>query len=280
MTRRKLPLAPPSPVRVRAPSNNRKLSRQHVEFLPTGRPRYVADLKAGRFVCATTVAIGPTCGPCVFKGRGCSAQAGPHQQALEHGAVGWDPTDIIREECRLVRQDLPRAIRRLGGLWDLRWHEGGDTPNVESANTIAATTEWALSLDAVVASWIYTHRWREWRAQEFGSAVAFASIEISESIDDDIADARARGYRPAIVLPAFPHGSRALEIAGTKFFPCPAETGTAVCTECGYCLDERRRTGVAFAAHGRDRNQTRAVLELKRLGLLPPGWEPGDGGGS
>ena len=273
MSRQHLPVID-HPWRVRAPSNNRKLSRQRVEFPRVGKRRNIAV--GDRYVCATAVAIAPTCPKCPFKDRGCFAQASAHQARLERAAVDVAPLDIIRGELARVREVLPAAMRRLGGAWDLRYHEAGDIPCTEAARLIGDNAEWALGVGIAVA-WTYTHNWRSIDQRDLGPAVTLASLDLSPHLADAVSDARRRGYRPALVVPEFPRADKMFTIAGSdqKWLPCPAEAKSAVCTECRLCFDPTLEFGIAFAAHGRDRERIAGQLELMRLGLTPGGSDDG-----
>lgn len=62
--------------------------------------------------------------------------------------------------------------------------------------------------------------------------------------------ARALGYRPAMVVRAFPD-RRAFHVDGLdeRLVPCPAETSERTCVQCGLCLEELA-PAIAFQAHG------------------------------
>lgn len=246
-------------VSFRPVSSNVKLSP--VDHVPNGRPgayRSFAIRPRPPFVSSTYVSIDKTCpDSCAFKGNGCMAESGFTRVLglrLDLAAIGLTGEDVARQEAQVI--DLAfggRAIPGdgLGGRRDLRLHVGGDVASEEAARILAAVAaRWRARGGGTV--WTFTHRWREIAREAWGSISVLASVETIAQA----AEASARGYAPALVVPEFPNERRAWELApGMKAVPCPAETGEQTCVECRLCLDRplhQLGIAIAFAAHGRD----------------------------
>lgn len=263
MTRKHLRVVKqPRPVRVRCPSHNTKVGPQEIEYPLVGKPRHSPDEAQGRFVGTSALATEPTCpNHCPWKKKGCSARANSHKQhALEAAAHGWTADQIMREEDRLIRETLPPGMEEYPGLWDFRGHEAGDFINAEHARLLAGTTEWMLGL-GVRAVWFYTRRWMEIAREDFGEIQILASVVNANEMNE----AHALGFRPAILRPFFP-GRRLFKVNGSdlRLLPCPAEVGTATCSTCRRCFDPELPDDIAisFAPHGRDRGYVRGALDL------------------
>lgn len=184
-------------------------------------------------------------------------------------AVGlfYSADEIIAEEARQIDAafnggPIPQDGAR-GGR-DLRLHVVGDASTLHGVRLLAeAAVRWRDRRGGKV--WTYTHAWRGIPKDTWGEAVSvLASVELPE----DIEIARERGYPAAIVVEAFPNGSKAYRLPGSdsKIVPCPAETGDAVCNQCRLCLDcDLLRAGktIGFALHG----QYRAIAEEKLVQL-------------
>jgi hypothetical protein len=212
------------------------------------------------FCVSTYVSIAATCpSTCPFiDGGGCYVETGfTKRSAADMDAIAHENymsgLDVIREEARLIRWlfaggPVPQDGAR-GGR-DLRLHVGGDCGTATGARLLAREAEtWRLRGGGSV--WTFTHHWRRVKRAAWGRVSVLASVEHGS----DFAAARAQGYAPAIVLPAF-SSERAFTVPGggtTKVIPCPAETRGTTCVECRLCLDRdllAMNAAIGFSVHG------------------------------
>lgn len=266
------------PARVHLATRDRKLAPVAKERYEGPGIRKLRPVAVGPYVAATYVSIRATCADsCVFKDAGCYVQSGFTGRAsrlLDELAGGLTPDQAIEHEASLLRRAFKRQGYRVpqdGGRCgdkgrDLRLHIGGDTPSTTAAKVLAqVATEWAQRGGGLV--WTYTHRWREIHRAAFGAVSALASVETPGGAHAAV----ARNYVPAVVVPR--HAERRRHRLsrwprGWTVVPCPAETTEGVtCVTCRLCLDDsklwRRKTAIAFAAHGQGRKQV--VRRLKVL---------------
>lgn len=248
--------------RFHAKSANRKLSP--VELVDVGGERK-RPMPRGPFCCSTYASIEATCSSdCPFKRNGCYADAGFTGGAIRKldAAVLWrSGFEVTLEEVSLIddafgRGPVPQDGAR-GGR-DLRLHDAGDAPGKGAAMLLGeAAARWKRRGGGSV--WTYTHSWRHVPRAAWGPAVSvLASVEQPEQI----AQARAQGYAPAIVVDRH-EDARAYELAGVKIIPCPAETRGRTCVECRLRLDQdltQLGAGIAFSLHGQQAARAATAL--------------------
>jgi hypothetical protein len=185
---------------------------------------------------------------CPWYGNGCYA---------ERGQVGFQTRRLnrsrVREAARIAEAEA-RAIDALTGDRLLRLHVVGDARTDRAARALgAAAQRYARRGNAPRHGrkvWTYTHAWRTVARSSWGDAVSvLASVETVR----DARDAMARGYAAAVVVSAFERES-AYQIDGVTVVPCPNQTRSVTCRECGLCRDDERLRAaglvIAFAAHG------------------------------
>jgi hypothetical protein len=207
-----------------------------------------ANKKIGR-VSATYSAQESCPDDCPWQGSGCYAETGHvgiHTARLNRTAreTGATHLDVAISEAA--------AIGRLTGRFPLRLHIVGDCRDNESAGIVAGASARYQSLHGQPV-WSYTHAWRVVDRSTWGIVSILASCDAP----DQLADAHARGYATALVVPDPHTDRRAKPIPGTDFvgIPCPQQTGAAEsCETCRLCwrddiLRASRRT-ILFAPDG------------------------------
>lgn len=82
----------------------------------------------------------------------------------------------------------------------------------------------------------------------------------------DVAEQEAAAIAPASVTGPHPADGKAYERDGVTWIPCPNQTRGRTCEQCRLCWDAEslrsRRTGIAFAAHGRPRRVLQLALAV------------------
>lgn len=174
---------------------------------------------------------------CPFRGAGCYAESGRPGIAtrqLANAADGMTPVDVASAEAS--------AIDNLSGTRPLRLHVVGDCSSDDAARIVSdAAGRYTERGGGIV--WTYTHAWRDVVRAAWQSVNVRASVERPE----DIAAARERGYRAAIVVDSHESAS-AYDVDGERIIPCPEQTRGAQCVSCGLCWNSDAT--IAFAAHG------------------------------
>jgi hypothetical protein len=169
---------------------------------------------------------------------------------------------IAKAEARLIDRLLTGKKRdgsnRVTGR-PLRIHVGGDTPTKEAAVIVAAAAR-RFTERVQAPAYTYTHSWRDVPRSAWEGVSVLASIESTA----DGRKALKRGYAPAVIVERF-NGSKAFELDGVRWIPCPAQTRDDVsCDSCRLCMNadalRDRGTGIAFAAHGNNTKATQAIV--------------------
>lgn len=247
---------------------NRKLAPVRETVGSTGRVRFES---LGPRCAATYVTIQGTCpSSCRFKnGNGCFAEAGymgPLIRRLDRETRGLRPVDVAQNEADAI--DAFHPIPQDGGKYgnagrDLRLHVSGDAFDTESAEILAgAARRWKERGGGAV--WAYTHSWRTIPVEAWTGISVLASCETPR----DVAEARERGYAPAIVVRDFRGARRAYELPeiSGRVLPCPAETSKTTCVQCRLCFDveglRKRNLVIGFSAHGRDIEKAKRRLPI------------------
>lgn len=250
-----------APVSIQPSSSNRKLAPQRLIDV-NGRKRCVP---IGPFVTSTYVSIEATCpSSCPFRGNGCYAQAGMAVSRLDRVAVRkrWSGDATIEAEVKALDGVFVRGVPQDGarGGRDLRLHVSGDAHNTAGAKALAAAAErWKQRGGGAV--WTFTHLWRTIPRAAWGPIAVLASVETRR----DVEFAMRRGYPPALTVPEFSDDGAFPAAHGIRAVPCPAQTRGKTCVECRLCLDPElasRRSGVAFAVHGKQAESARNKLRV------------------
>lgn len=197
---------------------------------------------------AVTYAAQGSCpSSCVFKdGGGCYAENGRLfagvTQKLNASAEGMTSEEIAAAEAKEI--DGMEVVRGR----PMRLHTVGDC-STDVAALIVSSAAHRYVMRGGGPVWTYTHAWRSVKRRSWRDVNVFASCETPE----DVADARARGYAAAIVVPEFP-SERAFAMDGAMVVPCPAQTRHRSCTECRLCMDDQARFNdgvtIGFEVHG------------------------------
>jgi hypothetical protein len=258
-------------VTVRGLAANGKLAPVRHDPQPNGRYRPVPT---GPFVAATYASIQGTCPKsCKFKdGGGCFAESGitgKTVKQLDVEAVMYSSIELAYIEAKAIdrlyrRGRVPQDGGRDGKQGrDLRLHVSGDcTTNTAALLLSKAAERWKERGGGIV--WAYTHAWREVERWAWGSIQVLASCETAQ----DVAEARERGYVPALVVREFlePRAHRLDGFGDTKLIPCPAETRNTTCVQCRLCFDTsklyERNVMIGFAVHGRDESKAKRKLPV------------------
>jgi len=167
---------------------------------------------------------------------------------------------IAAAEAAAIDESYKRGPVPKGRM--LRLHVSGDTTTETGAFVIAKSIDrWKARGGGKV--WCYTHAWQTVRRAAWGEVSILASME------DPLlaADARKKGYAPALVVAEFPNGPRPFERNGIKWTPCPAQTNeTMHCSECKLCMNDKKlfdaRRGIAFEAHGVRKKEAKRRLNV------------------
>ena len=180
---------------------------------------------------------------------------------LTKGAAGFTPEKVARVEARAIDGLRARGVVPPlddGRLRPLRVHVSGDSRTNRSARIVAAACG-RYERAGGGQPYTYTHAWRTVRRASWGGVSVLASVEL-------VSEGRAalrRGYAPAVVVGQH-HGPRAWDSNGVRWIPCPQQTRDVACVDCNLCMDaaglRRRKTGIAFAAHGMRAGTLRARL--------------------
>lgn len=198
---------------------------------------------------------------------------GPLIRKLDLESLRISALEVSRNEAETIDSYSPPQD---GGKYrtsgrDLRLHVSGDVEDDSGARELAgAARRWRERGGGKV--WTYTHSWRTVAKESWGEISVLASCETPE----DVAEARERGYVPALVVRDFRGAKRAYNLPGVgKLLPCPAETGSTTCVQCRLCLDEPRLKKldlvIGFSVHGRDEEKARRRLPIldSLFGNLP-----------
>lgn len=202
---------------------------------------------------------------CPLKSNGCYAEvnkSGLHTHRMNRMAAARKKSlKAIRD--MLVKLEVA-GIRKLTGKRQLRVHVVGDAPTPAAATAIGQAMVEHQKKHGM-AAWTYTHAWREVPREAWRGANVLASCNnVTE-----IAEARARGYGTASVVPKHPT-NKVYELMGERIVPCPAQfkhNGKRIvtCEVCTLCkrpdfLRENRLT-IGFEPDGGTEKKVLAMLK-------------------
>lgn len=221
-------------------------------------------INGSKKVDATYTSIKTSCPKsCPLMGEGCYAELGPvgiHSNRLDKEAKGNSPLDTARAEAKAIDESYKGGVVPTGR--DLRLHVAGDSRTLAGTRLInKAIKRWKQRGGGAV--WSYTHAWKHVPRTEWSQVSILASV----SNVQEVPEARAQGYAPAIVVPQF-DGDKAFQLDGcnTKFIPCPAQTRNVGCTDCRLCFNADRlhagNFGIAFEVHGARKNNVKRHLTV------------------
>ncbi len=213
---------------------------------------------------ATYTSIKTSCPKsCPLMGEGCYAElgyVGITSHRLDDEAKGNSPLDTARAEAKAIDESYKGGPVPTGR--DLRLHVAGDSRTLAGTRMInKAVKRWKQRGGGAV--WSYTHAWKHVPREEWSHVSILASV----SNVQEVPEARAQGYAPAIVVPQF-DGDKAFQLDGcdTKFIPCPAQTRHVGCTDCRLCFNADRlhagNFGIAFAVHGAKKEPLKRHLKV------------------
>lgn len=191
---------------------------------------------------------------CPFLNKGCYTETGPQ-------GVTTARLNKSTETALELAAAEAEAIDMLPADRPLRVHVVGDCATPEAAALVGAAMVRYAERGKTFA-WTYTHAWRDVPVEAWQGAAVLASCETPA----EVAEATARGYATAMVVPEHP-GRKVYERGGVKVLPCPQEQGGPQCKDCGLCarpatLRDKGLT-VGFAAHGTKKSTV--ALTVKAL---------------
>lgn len=213
-----------------------------------------AKLSARGNVSATWVPQQSCHEDCPLKRNGCYAEegrSGLHTWKMNRRAQAAKKG--LAHLRKLLAQQEAKAIRGLTGLRKLRVHVVGDCATAYAARLVGRAMV-AHGKKHGKPAWTYTHSWRAIPKAAWSGANVWASCERPEQV----AEARARGYAAALIVPPHPT-NKVYEFGGQKVIPCPAQfvkdgKRTVTCEFCNICQrpDELSAEGfvVGFAPDG------------------------------
>ena len=215
-------------------------------------------------VSATYVSIKGSCpSTCKLKSVGCYAQqsfVSIVNKRLEKRARQDKPLDLARSEAKAI--DASFRGGKVPAGRPCRLHVSGDTTVVKGAKLInSAIKRWKKRGGG--ECWTYTHAWKNVKRSNWSDVSILASIEST----NQVAEARANGYAPAIVINSFP-SDKAFQLPGsdTKFIPCVAQTRDVSCEDCRLCFNANRlfekNMGIAFSVHGINKGKLKRMLTV------------------
>lgn len=218
---------------------------------------YVSDsgntkIMGSKKVDATYASIKATCpSSCPLKDDGCYAQTsfvGIINARMNRRAKGQSVLDLARSEAKVIDNSYSGGPVPQGR--DLRLHVAGDSRTITGTRILnAAVGRWRKRGGG--SCWSYTHAWKHVPRSEWTNVSILASVTTTS----EVAEARAQGYAPSIVVGEHP-SDKAYTLPGsdTTWIPCPNQTRGVGCTDCQLCfkaewLYETNR-GISFSAHG------------------------------
>jgi hypothetical protein len=218
---------------------------------------YVSDsgntkIMGSKKVDATYASIKATCpSSCPLKDDGCYAQTsftGIVTARLNKEAKDSSTLEVARAEANAI--DRAYGGGKIPQGRDLRLHVAGDSRTITGSRVLnAAIGRWRKRGGG--SAWSYTHAWKHVARSDWSNVSMLASITTT----DEVAEARAQGYAPSIVVGEHP-SEKAYTLPGseTTWIPCPNQTRGVGCTDCRLCfkadwLYETNR-GISFSAHG------------------------------
>lgn len=174
---------------------------------------------------------------CVFLHSGCYAEYARTRFTTDRINKAAARRKLATGKLRLVlaRQEAA-AVRALSGRRQLRGHVVGDCSTAKTAGIVGRAYV-AHTRKHGQPHWTYTHAWRTVARAAWKGATVLASCDKVS----DIAEARARGYAAALVLPTAHSSHRAYQLAGETIIPCPAQfhrpdgRRAVTCEDCTLC---------------------------------------------
>jgi hypothetical protein len=161
-----------------------------------------------------------------------------------------------------IAEHEAKAIRGLSGKFDLRLHVVGDCKTEEATEIVAdACADHVKKCGKRV--WSYTHAWKDVRKSAWKEVSVLASCQTLE----EVSDAHAAGYAPALVVTEHAQETAYDLGDGFKGVPCPQQTGRAAsCVDCGLCMNADKlhasKRVILFALHGQNKSKATDFLEL------------------
>lgn len=199
-------------------------------------------------IVSTTLAAQASCpNSCVFKdGGGCYAERGPL------GTFQVAPMNRAAAEATAleVSEAEAEAIDKMDTVVDrpMRLHTVGDCSSDEAARLVSGASQRYMERGGGPV-WTYTHAWRTVARESWGDVSVLASCETEE----DVLEARERGYATALVVDKFP-GRSLYEEGAVSVLPCPSQTSHVTCAECRLCFNDaglrERDYSIGFEIHG------------------------------
>jgi hypothetical protein len=230
---------------------------------------YVVDSKNDKIagsskIDATYLSVSATCPiTCALRDKGCYSQIGNtaiHVSRLNREVESLSPLDVARAEAKLIDQCYkggPVPKDRC-----LRLHVSGDSRTIAGSRLINnAVGRWKQR--GGKHAWSYTHCWDHVTSDIWSNVSMLASVDSVE----EVSYARDNGYAPAIVV-AEHLSDKVYHLPNSDiiWIPCPAQTRTVGCVDCGLCFNTKRlyngNYGISFAAHGVRQNVIKRRLNI------------------
>ncbi len=189
---------------------------------------------------------------CVARNAWCYAETG--HMAFHTRRVGASP---ILDPVELATIEGTFILESLSGKRPLRLHVVGDSTTDQGTSILARAAQ-VYSARHGMPVWTYTHAWREVARESWGQISILASCETPRQV----AEARARGYATALVVPHHTSPKR-YYASDVPVIPCPQQTGRAAgCSSCGLCFrsPDTLTASIGFAAHGPSKGK--AILAI------------------
>jgi hypothetical protein len=187
-------------------------------------------------VAATWVAQQSCHDDCVLKNNGCYAEmfrAGIHTHRL-NGRASDLKMGLNKLRVKMAVAEA-RGIDKLTAPRKLRVHVVGDCATAETAGIVGRAMVRYVKRTGK-AAWTYSHSWRRFGAKAWGGASVLASCERPEQV----AQAKAKGYATALIVPDHPT-NKVYNYKGVNVVPCPAQfknpdgTFRVTCEDCNLC---------------------------------------------
>jgi hypothetical protein len=200
---------------------------------------------------------------CKLMGESCYAElsfCGITSRRLDNEAKGMTALQLARSEAVAIDNSYNGGKIPEGRC--LRLHVAGDSRTVAGTRMInAAIKRWKKRGGKYAFS--YTHAWQTVHRDEWEHVSVLASVDSIE----DVANAKKRGYAPAIIV--IEHLSDkvyTIEGSNVKWIPCPAQTRKIDCATCKLCMNssylEQSNHGIALSIHGVRKNNFKRRLDI------------------
>lgn len=194
-----------------------------------------AKLTDNKNVSATWVSQASCHDDCPLKRNGCYAES--FNAGIQTHRLNREAKSLKRKlrDLRLkLAKDEAAGIAKLSGKRKLRVHVVGDCATAETAGIVGkAMVDYEKRSGK--AAWTYSHSWRRFTIRAWRGAKVLASCERPEQV----AQAEARGYATALIVPDHPT-NKVYEYKGIKILPCPAQfypggKRVVTCEHCAIC---------------------------------------------